>query len=173
MPVLNDNPSEEEKFYADKSLELAKRISKTQLELYNQLTHKLTHGDYWDNNVFMKDLEVSYVIDFDFFGKRARIDDIAYTLFSKIHGEYSEESIGNIKAVLDCYDEVALSKLSKSERKAIPLSMARVPLAFIGIIASLDTRDQMSNELKSRKDSIDWSIQLLDNLEFWQNSIVS
>ncbi len=169
--LLADNPSDFEKEFCDKALNLAQQITQTHLEIYIDLPRCLTHGDFWDNNVFMKEDTVRNVIDFDFMGKRARIDDIAYTLYAMIQGEYSKQHIDNIKEVLESYNSGLDAPLNEKELKALPLSMARFPLAFIGIIASLDTRDQMANEAKNRATAVDWALQVMDDIEYWQEGI--
>jgi Ser/Thr protein kinase RdoA (MazF antagonist) len=49
--------------------------------LVARLPHQLVHGDFWDNNVGFLGGRPVLVADFDFMGERARIDDLALTLW--------------------------------------------------------------------------------------------
>jgi Ser/Thr protein kinase RdoA (MazF antagonist) len=170
--IQSRNPRDKEKMFCEKTLRLADRISKTQRHLYEKLPRCLAHGDYWDNNVFMQNNQVYYVADFDFMGERARIDDIAYTIFAMTWNNYSKKNVDNIKKVLASYDQNLKSPLSSDEKKALPLILARTPLAFIGIIASLENEEAISNEIKSRGPAIDTATQFLNDLDFWQKELL-
>lgn len=45
------------------------------------LPRQLVHGDFWDNNVRFRDLDIVAVLDLDFMEERPRIDDLALTLY--------------------------------------------------------------------------------------------
>jgi homoserine kinase type II len=169
--LLADDPSDFDRKFADDAIKLAQFISETQPEVYLDLPRCLTHGDFWDNNVFLKEGTVRHVIDFDFMGKRARIDDIAYTLYAMIGGTYSRQHVDNIKEVLKRYNSKLDTPLNEKELKSLPLSMARIPLAFIGIIASLDTREQMANEAKNRVNAVTWALKIMEDIRYWQEEV--
>jgi len=170
--VLSDKPTKKEECFCNNAFKLAHLITETQTKLYTKLPRQLTHGDYWDNNVFMDGLKVCNVIDFDFLGERARIDDIAYTIKSLIRGAYSREVLARVKNVLESYDNKLGIPLTKDEKLALPLSMARIALSFVGIIASLDTREQVSKEVKSRESAVAWALQLMEDIDYWQDFLV-
>jgi hypothetical protein len=39
------------------------------------------HGDFWDDDVFFQDETPVFIADFSFMAERARIDDLALTLY--------------------------------------------------------------------------------------------
>ena len=60
--------------------ELARLIDHTERSLPS-FPRQLVHGDYWDNNVLFRAGRIVLVADLDFMGERARIDDLALTLY--------------------------------------------------------------------------------------------
>lgn len=172
--IRSINPTKSEEVFCKKACDLAENIIKTQAGTYSKLPRQLGHGDYWDNNVFIKDNKVYYVADFDFMGERARIDDIALTIFFMIacvKKPYSKDVLGSIKKLVNEYDETLKNRLIYEEKMILPLAIARVPLVFVGIIASLDSREGISKEIKNRAPSVDWALHILDDLDIWQKKL--
>ena len=64
--------------------ELADRLAESVLDLEGRLgprpPERLVHGDFWDDNVLFVGAEVVLVTNFDFLGRRPRLDDLALTL---------------------------------------------------------------------------------------------
>jgi hypothetical protein len=50
--------------------------------------------------------------------------------------------------------------------------MIRIPLAFIGIIASLDNCKQMFNEVDNRGKYLDWSLKMIEDLDIWRIGLI-
>ncbi len=75
------NPSPAQMHLAQLAEELAQAVGDAEREVTPSLPRQLVHGDFWDNNVFFRDGRVVFVADFDFMGERARIDDLALTLY--------------------------------------------------------------------------------------------
>jgi hypothetical protein len=47
------------------------------------LPRQLTHGDFWDGNVFFRGEALVFVADFGFLAERARIDDLAHPVLRR------------------------------------------------------------------------------------------
>lgn len=77
-----------------------------------------------------------------------------------------------MKKVVSSYDQALDKKLTLDDLKAISLSMIRIPLAFIGIIASLDNCKQMFNEVDNRGKYLDWSLKMIEDLDIWRIGLI-
>lgn len=116
--------------------ELAELVIQAEGGLVAQLLRQLVHGDFWDNNVLFRGGRPVLVADFDFMGERARIDDLALTLWcagfdlGAMGGPAQERAqLGRLVASYDAGLEVPLSA---AERAALAVAMARQPLSSFG-----------------------------------------
>jgi Ser/Thr protein kinase RdoA (MazF antagonist) len=111
--------------------------------LVSGLPRQLVHGDFWDNNVLFRHGRPVLLADFDFMGERARIDDLALTLWCAgavlgAEGGLMEER-ARLRRLVASYDAALETPLSAAERAALPVAMARQPLSSIGgWVARLD-----------------------------------
>ena len=169
--VRNWKPTPTEMQFANNAEKLANLLAEAESDFLGKLPRQLVHGDFWDNNVFMKSKKVVYVADFDFMGERARIDDIALTLFYKNSttpgDQTSQERIMQLRRLVDAYDSGLEDHLTEVERKALPIAIARAPLCFVGIIASV-TKEQGQREVLKRANDLVWALQLVGDLRRWQ-----
>lgn len=121
---------------ADAAEDLAQRVAAAERDLVAICPQQLVHGDFWDNNVLFRAGDVVLVTDFDFMGERARIDDLALTLYftSLQYPEHpvSADQILRLRRLVDAYDSGLAVPLSCAERTALPLALARQPLWSIG-----------------------------------------
>lgn len=144
---------------ADAAEKLAYMVSMREQELLPMLPRQMVHGDYWDNNVLFRDGRIVLVNDFDFMGERARIDDLALTLyyFSCSDKPVTKELLGKLRSLIDAYDEGLDEHLSTAERRALPLAIARQPLWSIGgWVALLDDDETAQRHAKTMPGDIDW-----------------
>ena len=74
-------PTAAERRLASVAEELAELVTQAEAGLAPRLPRQLVHGDFWDNNVLFRHGRPVLVGDFDFMGERARIDDLALTLW--------------------------------------------------------------------------------------------
>lgn len=74
------NASPAELQVAAASEELARLVDRAERDV-KSLPRQLVHGDYWDNNVLFCKGCIVLIADLDFMGERARIDDLALTLY--------------------------------------------------------------------------------------------
>jgi hypothetical protein len=169
------NLSPREETLANEAEELARRVSSAESSLKSKLPKQLVHGDFWDNNVFLRDGQVVFVTDFDFMGERSRIDDLALTLYFTCL-EYFEDPVTDhqlvqLQKLLNAYDRGADCTLTSAERAALPLAIARQPLWSIGgWVAWLDDADAARNHAVGTIAEVKWALRLMDAVERWQEA---
>jgi len=167
-----------ERSLADRSGELARRVSEAEGSLPG-LPRQLVHGDYWDNNVLFQDDRIVLVADLDFMGERARIDDLALTLYytnsTFADDQLSDTRLGQLRALVDAYDSGLDDPLNEPERRAIPLAIARTALGFIAMIAEADAEaepETLGRKLAAEMmPDIAWAGALVDDLDRWQDAM--
>lgn len=156
---------------ADTSEELAHVVSAAERELVPLLPRQVVHGDYWHNNVHFREGGVVLVTDFDFMGERARIDDLALTLYSFACSDApaSDKRFGKLRSLVDAYEGGLDEPLSVVERAALPLAIARQPLWSIGgWIAALDEEAAARQHAESMLGEVDWALHIVRELDRWQ-----
>ncbi len=160
---------------ADAAEALAERVAAAERDLVAALPRQLVHGDFWDNNVFFRDGRVVLVTDFDFMGDRARIDDLALTLYftSLQYAEtpVSATQLGRLRRLVDAYDSGLAHSLSRAERAALPLALARQPLWSIGgWVALLDDEQSARQHAVGSFGEVNWALGITDELDKWQTA---
>ncbi len=161
--------------FADAAEELAYLVSAGERESSAILPRQMVHGDYWDNNVLFREGRIVLVNDFDFMGERARIDDLALTLyyFDCSDKPMSEERLRRLRSLIDAYDEGLDEHLSNVERLALPLAMARQPLWSVGgWIALLDDEEIAWQHTASVLGDVDWALRIMHDLDRWQATLL-
>ena len=155
------------------SEELARLVDRAERGI-ERLPRQLVHGDYWDNNVLFRDGRVVLVTDLDFMGERARIDDFALTLYytnsTFSDDPTSDDRIGKLRTLVDAYDGGLDEPLSGAERAALPLALARTPLAFIAMIASVDSEAGARRLAAEMAADISWALDIARDLDRWQSA---
>ncbi len=152
---------------------LARRLDAAERAFVPLLPRQLTHGDFWDDNVFFRDNDVALVADFDFLGERARIDDLALTLYYA-HVAFSENFPSNdapqrLRGLVDAYERGLGESLSWAERAALPLAIARQPLWSIGgWVALLDDEERARQHAARMYDEVERALQIVREIEKWQ-----
>jgi Ser/Thr protein kinase RdoA (MazF antagonist) len=167
------HPSAPELQLAAAAEELAHRVSSAEERFIAALPRQLVHGDFWDNNVFFRDGRVILVTDLDFMGERARIDDLALTLYFTCF-EYPEEDVSDerlrrLRRLVDAYDAGLDEPLTPVERAALPLAMARQPLWSIGgWVALLDDEQTARRHAEGMIREVQWALGIIREVERWQ-----
>lgn len=168
------NPSSGELHTADLADTLATELADAELGLRHALPRQLVHGDFWDNNVLFRDDDIVLILDLDFMGERARIDDVALTLYytnSTLGEGYNDPPrIATLRDLVDSYDGALAHKLSVTERAALPYALARTVLSFVGMLASIEdaaSRDRLVREINP---DLQWSLELVRSVERWQTA---
>jgi Ser/Thr protein kinase RdoA (MazF antagonist) len=136
------------------------------------LPRQLVHGDYWDNNVLFRGARVVLVADLDFMGERARIDDLALTLYytnsTFAEGRATAERAGRLRGLVDAYDSGLAGRLTSAERAALPLALARAPLAFIAMIPTVDSEAGARRLAAEMAPDVAWALAIMRDLPRWQ-----
>ncbi len=167
------NPSTAELQLADAAEELAHLVSSAERNLVAALRRQLVHGDFWDNNVFFRDGHVVLVTDFDFMGERARIDDLALTLYFTClkypEDGLSEDRLWKLRGLVDAYDSGLDDPLTSAERMALPLAIARQPLWSIGgWVALLDDEASARRHAAELGWEVEWALRIVREIDRWQ-----
>ena len=153
------------------SEELARLVDQAERGITG-IRRQLVHGDYWDNNVLFRADRIVLVADLDFMGERARIDDLALTLYytnsSFAEDQTSDDRIRRLRTLVDAYDSGLDEPLTSAERAALPLALARVPLCFIAMIAAVNSEAGARRLAAEVKPDIAWALAIVRDLDRWQ-----
>ena len=156
---------------ANASEELARLVDREERESEG-LPRQLVHGDYWDDNVLFQGGRVVLVADLDFMGERARVDDLALTLYyansTFSDDPVSDDRLRRLRALVDAYDGGLAEPLSGAERAAIPLALARTPLCFIAMIPSVDSEPGARRLAAEMAGDIAWALAIVRDLPRWR-----
>jgi Ser/Thr protein kinase RdoA (MazF antagonist) len=157
---------------ADAADELARLVDHAQHGIDGALPRQVVHGDYWDNNVLFRDGHVVLIADLDFMGERARIDDLALTLYytnsTFSDDPTSDERIRQLRALADAYDSGLAVPLTATERAMLPVALARTPLAFIAMIPSVDSESGARRLAMEMIPDIAWALAIVRDLARWR-----
>lgn len=175
--IKNWGPSPSELELAAAAGKLARAVSDAEGNYADELPIQLVHGDFWDDNVFLRDGEVVYVTDFDFMGARPRIDDLALTLFFAcmefFEQPVSDDQLERVRSVVDAYDSCCEVPLSAMERAALPVATARQPLWSIGgWVRLLDDEEAARRHAGESYQEVLWALNLMKELDRWQTAVV-
>jgi len=118
------------------------------------------------------------VTDFDFMGERARIDDVALTLYFtslKYAATATSDALRwRLRRLVDAYDSGLANPLSRAERAALPLALARQPLWSIGgWVALLDDEPSARHHAAGTVWAVDWALGITGELDRWQTTFAS
>jgi Ser/Thr protein kinase RdoA (MazF antagonist) len=170
--IRADDPSADGLLAADLADQLAIALAVAELPLRNELPRQLVHGDFWDNNVWFQGDDIVLILDLDFMGERARIDDLALTLYytnSTLGAGYDDaRRIAMLRELVDRYDRGLTRKLSAAERAALPFALARTVLAFVGMLASIDDTAARRSLVREIVPDLQWSFDLVRAADRWQ-----
>lgn len=160
---------------ADSAEELAHLLSRIERGIVEALPRQLVHGDFWDNNILFQNDQIVLITDFDFMGERARIDDVALTLYFTCLKYYKEHSsddyIDKLGELVDAYNSGLDYPLTRMEQAALPLAIARQPLWSIGVwIALLDDEKLARRHAAEVGWDTEWAIKIIHDLDKWQSA---
>jgi Ser/Thr protein kinase RdoA (MazF antagonist) len=153
---------------------LATIVSESQQTIgYASLPRQLVHGDFWDTNVLYRRDDIVLIHDFDHMGERARIEDVALTLYymssepaADLETDRRMRLLGRLVAA---YDSGLETRLTAAEKAALPLALARQPLWSIGgWVADLDADRAARLHLAGMDRAIDFALEIMRELPRWQ-----
>jgi homoserine kinase type II len=132
----------------------------------------LVHGDYWDNNVLFHAGRIVHVADLDFMGERARIDDLALTLYytnsTFADDPASEQRARRLRTLVDAYDRGGDEPLTSAERATLPVALARTTLCFIAMIPAVDSEQGARRLAAAMTGDIAWALAIMRDLDRWR-----
>jgi Ser/Thr protein kinase RdoA (MazF antagonist) len=153
---------------------LGRRLYEAGTSIRSRLPSQLVHGNFWGANVLFRSGKVVLVTDWDFMGEQPRIDDLALTLYyanSTLSTDpRSDAALRRLRSLVDAYDHQLELPLTADERRALPLAIARAPLAALQYIALSGTADEARNLIASMGPDLLWAISVIDDLARWQTA---
>jgi len=160
--------------YADAVVEHIGRVSTAEEHLEQR--RQVVHGDFWDNNVLFTGSRVAAVLDFGFMARRARVDDLAlpiwFYLLEPGHGPPNLIDAEIVAKMLHAYDEAG-EPLSRQERLAVPLAIARQPAWSVGHwVRQLDEQDAIDHARGAARE-LPVAQAILRDLSDWQRTLVT
>jgi len=169
-------PTPAEQRLASVADELAELVSAGERAFFEALPRQLVHGDFWDNNVLFRDERVVLVADLDFMGERARIDDLALTLYfadaSFGHDDADGRRLVRLRRLVEAYASGLDHPLTTLERAALPWAMARQPLWGIGgWVASLDDVPAARVHAGGMDADVERALQIIRSIDRWQQAL--
>jgi Ser/Thr protein kinase RdoA (MazF antagonist) len=166
-------PTRAEVELATAAEELARDLSRAERQFVGALPRQLVHGDFWDNNVCFRGDRLVLVTDLDFMGERARIDDLALTLYFTCLELRVEASSGRqlrrLRRLVDAYESGSSTPLTRVEHAALPFAIARQPLWSVGgWVALLDDEEAARRHAAAVRSEVEWALGLIQEVETWQ-----
>lgn len=169
--------SPEEERIATLAERLAGELQLAERPYVGVLPRQLVHGDFWDNNVRFRDLEIVAVLDLDFMEERPRIDDLALTLY------YVNSTLGPdrgasqraaaVGPLVRAYDRALERPMSSAERAALPFAIARTVLAFTRHLALRDDEDEQREVATAWSSDLDWCLEIVRDAGRWQEAFAA
>jgi Ser/Thr protein kinase RdoA (MazF antagonist) len=139
------------------------------------LPRQLTHGDFWDDNVFFQDETPVFVADFSFMAERARIDDMALTRYyadTELGQTTSGDRIAALQPLVRAYVSGLDVPLTATEQQALPWAIARQPLWGIGgWVAVFDDPDAAWAHARATFPAVQRALQLVADIDTWQTRL--
>lgn len=155
---------------ADAAEVLVRQLARTR-STSSALASQWCHGDFWDNNVLFRHGQVVLVADFGFMSRRARVDDVALTLYFtlwELDAAGHSDPSADLAALADAYDSGTRRPLSDAEREALPVALARQPLWSIAVwAAQLDDPEAVKAHLEGHDAALRRAGNILDDIEHW------
>ncbi len=167
--IKNWVPTQQENRLAEASEALA-RLVQEKRKYVDVLPKQATHGDFWHNNVLFLDGKVATLIDFDFFGERTRMDDLALTLYFTMlsNGGLSDATFESLRKLVELYNSELEEPLTRDERIALPIIIARQPLWSIGgWVALLDDEEAARQHASDMLPCVEQALDIICNLTKW------
>ena len=166
------HPPPDERRMASQAERLAELVTAGEAGLVAGLPRQLVHGDFWDDNVFFQGETLVFVADFAFMAERARIDDLALTLYyadTEAGLTTSADRIAALRPLVHRYASGLGNPLTDAEHQALPWAIARQPLWGIGgWVAVLDDQDTARAHARATSPAIGRALQLVTDIGAWQ-----
>lgn len=164
----------DELLLATRALWLCGELEAAQPASVRALPRQLAHGDFWDNNVLFRDSQLVAVLDFDFMGERARIEDIAlilcYTFTSeRFRAENSPaRRMSRLRELVDTYDTSLQESLTNAERTALPYALVRNAFAPFCHLWRVGDPGDRRRYARAMLQEIEWLSEILADTTSWE-----
>ena len=166
------HPTPSEQAIAGEAERLAELVAAGEAGLVAGLPRQLVHGDFWDDNIFFRGQTPVFVADFGFMAERARIDDLALTLYytdTQLGLTTTSDRIAALRPLVRAYASGLNVPLTGAERQALPWAIARQPLWGIGgWVAVLDDEHTARAHARATFPAITRALQLVTDMPAWQ-----
>jgi hypothetical protein len=154
--------------------DLTEALRKAEEPFRGRLPAQLVHGDFWDNSVLFRNGKVVLVTGLDFMGDRPRVEDLAWTLY-RANSAFADDPLSarrlrRLRVLVDAYESGLGEPLSPTERKALPLAIARAPLFLMRQLALLERKEDVYRPIADAGPDLVWAMSLVDNLPRWQEA---
>jgi len=139
------------------------------------LPRRLCHGDFWDNNVGFTDTMITALLDFDFLGERERIDDLAlpfwFWLLEPGRGLPTAEDRELLRSLADAYDHGTDTPLTPTERRMLPVAIARQPAWSLGVWIRTHDDEPAIAHARAAAAELPTAQAVLADLSVWQDRL--
>jgi homoserine kinase type II len=165
------HPTPAEQRMAEQAERLAELVAAGETGLAAGRLRQLTHGDFWDDNVFFRGEDPVFVADFGFLAQRARLDDLALTLYyaDTRFGLTGADRIAALRPLVHAYTRGLGNPLTRTEQEALPWAIARQPLWGIGgWVAVLDDELTARAHARATFPAVERALQLVVGITAWQ-----
>lgn len=150
----------------------------TRFEL-GPLPHQVVHGDFWDDNVYLRGEDIMAVTDFDFLGRRPRIDDLALLLYFADEQPYfagtgfrsAEVRRSDLAPLVTGYTRRLENPLTDAELTALPYALARQPMRTYAKWALEDPdQDRAREDALATAAAVGRALKILDEPDAWSHT---
>lgn len=140
------------------------------------LPAQVVHGDFWDNNVYLRRERIVAVTDFEFLGRRPRIDDLALLLYFADEQPYfngagfrdQQTRRADLTPLVHAYATRLTTPLTGTELTALPIALARQPLWTYGTQLLVDDDDDHArHEALSSAPALARALEIATDPEPW------
>lgn len=146
---------------------------------FTPLPQQVVHGDFWDNNVYLRGEEIVAVTDFDFLGRRPRIDDLALMLYFADEQPYfagtghrsAATRRSDLTPLVTAYNHRLENPLTDAELMALPYTLARQPMWTYAKWALEDPdRDRARDDAIDTGPAVGRALEILDEPDAWSHA---
>jgi Ser/Thr protein kinase RdoA (MazF antagonist) len=151
---------------------LSHRLHEIDGPFRGRLPVQLVHGNFWGSSVLFRSGKVVLVTDLDFMAERPRIEDLALTLYfassTLAKDPSSDRNLRRLRGLVDAYDASLEEHLTPLEREALPLAIARAPLAVMQYIAQSERTEEAQHLIQEMGPDLTWAAAIVANVGHWQ-----
>ena len=146
---------------------------------FSGLTVQVVHGDFWDNNIYFRGEDIVAVTDFDFLGRRPRIDDVALMLYFADEQPYfagagyrsAAVRRSDLTTLVTAYHQALEKPLSDLELTALPYALARQPMwTYAKRALDHPDQDRARNDAIATAAAVERALEILDEPDAWSHS---